>query len=144
MPPSLYTFWRDHPDKPLYNRALQGVYPPGSTIKPFEGMGGLHYGLVDWDFKISDPGFYHLPGDSHIFRDWKKTGHGIVNLHRAVEISCDTYFYQLSSRMGVDRFHDWMVQFGFGQPTGIDLVNEKSGTVPSITGPPGSADDQIH
>ncbi|PTQ90398.1 penicillin-binding protein 2 [Agitococcus lubricus] len=132
VPKSLYTFWRDHPDKPLYNRALQGIYPPGSTIKPFEGLGGIHYGLVDWDYKIRDPGFYHLPGDSHLFRDWKKTGHGIVNLHRAVEISCDTYFYQLSSRMGVDRFHDWMQQFGFGQPTGVDLVGEKSGTLPSV------------
>ncbi len=132
VPETLYTYWRDHPDKPLYNRALQGIYPPGSTIKPFEGMGGLNYGLVDWDFKIQDPGFYHLPGDSHMFRDWKKGGHGIVNLHRAVEISCDTYFYQLSSRMGVDRFHDWMAQFGFGQPTNIDLVGEKSGTLPSI------------
>ncbi|MEN9429227.1 MAG: penicillin-binding protein 2 [Pseudomonadota bacterium] len=132
VPAALYSYWRDHPDKPLYNRASQGIYPPGSTIKPFEGMGGLHYGLVDWDYKIHDPGFYHLPGDSHLFRDWKKGGHGVVNLHRAIEISCDTYFYQLSSRMGVDRFHDWMAQFGFGQLTGIDLVNEKSGTLPSI------------
>lgn len=132
VPSTLYTYWRDHPDKPLYNRALQGIYPPGSTIKPFEGLGGLHYSLVDWDYKIHDPGFYHLPGDSHMFRDWKKGGHGVVNLHRAIEISCDTYFYQLSSRMGVDRFHDWMQQFSFGQPTGIDLVGEKSGTLPSI------------
>lgn len=127
-----YAEWRDHPDRPLYNRALQGIYPPGSTIKPFSGMGGLHYGLVDWDFKISDPGYYHLPGDSHLFRDWKKTGHGTVNLFKAIEQSCDTYFYQLAGRIGVDRFHDWMIQFGFGRPTGIDLVSEKSGTLPTI------------
>lgn len=132
IPSALYSAWRDHPDRPLYNRALQGIYPPGSTIKPFSGMGGLHYGLIDWDFKISDPGFYHLPGDSHLFRDWKKKGHGTVNLHKAIEQSCDTYFYQLAGRIGVDRFHDWMLQFGFGRPTGIDLVNEKSGTLPSI------------
>lgn len=132
IPYKLYSEWRDHPDRPLYNRALQGIYPPGSTIKPFFGMGGLHYNLVDWDYKISDPGFFNLPGDSHRFRDWKKQGHGTVNLHKAIEQSCDTYFYQLSARMGVDRFHDWMRQFGFGQLTGIDLVNEKTGSLPSV------------
>lgn len=131
VPYSQYAAWRDDIDRPLYNRALQGIYPPGSTIKPFSGMGGLNYGVVDWDYKIHDPGYYVIPGDSHAFRDWKKTGHGIVNLHRAVEISCDTYFYQLAVKMGVDRFHDWMAQFGFGQLTGIDLVNEKSGVLPS-------------
>jgi len=132
IPYKLYAEYRDHIDKPLYNRALQGIYPPGSTIKPFEGMGGLHYGLVDWDFRISDPGFYHIPGDSHMFRDWKKGGHGVVNLHKAIVESCDTYFYQLSGRMGVDRFHDWMKHFGFGEKTGIDLVNENRGTLPSV------------
>lgn len=132
IPGPLYRGLRDHPDRPLYNRALQGIYPPGSTIKPHEGLGGLHYGLVNWEYRIADPGFFSLPGDSHRFRDWKKGGHGIVDLTRAVEISCDIYFYQLSDRMGVDRFHDWMSQFGFGYKTGIDLVNEKSGTLPSV------------
>lgn len=132
IPGALYRGLRDHDDRPLYNRALQGIYPPGSTIKPFEGLGGVHYGLVDWDWRIADPGFFSLPGDSHRFRDWKKGGHGIVDLYRAIEISCDTYFYQLSDRMGVDRFHDWMAQFGFGAKTGIDLVNEKTGTLPSV------------
>lgn len=132
IPGALYRGLRDHEDRPLYNRALQGIYPPGSTIKPFEGLGGVHYGLVNWSYRISDPGFFSLPGDSHRFRDWKKGGHGIVDLYRAVEISCDIYFYQLSDRMGVDRFHDWMMQFGFGSKTGIDLVNEKSGTLPSV------------
>ncbi|MES2719936.1 MAG: penicillin-binding protein 2 [Pseudomonadota bacterium] len=132
IPGALYRGLRDHEDRPLYNRALQGIYPPGSTIKPHEGLGGLHYGLVNWSYRIADPGFFSLPGDSHRFRDWKKGGHGIVDLYRAVEISCDIYFYQLSDRMGVDRFHDWMMQFGFGSKTGIDLVNEKSGTLPSV------------
>lgn len=131
VPNSLYRFWRDHPDTPLYNRALQGIYPPASTIKPIFGMAGLHYGLVDWDFKIQDRGGFSIPGDWHLFRDWKKTGHGVVNLHRAVEISCDTYFYQLAYKIGVDRFHDWMTNFGFGKPTGIDLAGEKSGILPS-------------
>lgn len=131
IPYQLYTEYRDHIDRPLYNRALQGIYPPGSTIKPFEGMGGLHYGLIDWNYRISDPGFFHLPGDSHMFRDWKKTGHGVVDLHKAVVQSCDTFFYQLSDRMGVDRFHEWMKEFGFGERTGIDLVNESRGNLPS-------------
>lgn len=132
IPYKLYAEYRDHIDKPLYNRALQGVYPPGSTIKPFEAMGGLHYGLVNWDYRIGDPGFFSLPGDSHRFRDWKKNGHGVVDMHKAVVESCDTYFYQLSDRMGVDRFHDWMKHFGFGAKTGIDLVNEKAATLPSV------------
>ncbi|HEX6590856.1 MAG TPA: penicillin-binding protein 2 [Moraxellaceae bacterium] len=131
IPYKLYSEYRDHIDRPLYNRALQGIYPPGSTIKPFEAMGGLHYGLVDWKYQIADPGFFRLPGDSHMFRDWKKQGHGMVDMHKAVVQSCDTYFYQLSDRMGVDRFHDWMKQFGFGERTGIDLVNESRGTLPS-------------
>lgn len=132
IPYKLYAGYRDHIDRPLYNRALQGVYPPGSTIKPFEAMGGLHYKLVDWDYRISDPGHFSLPGDSHQFRDWKKGGHGMVDMHKAVVESCDTYFYQLSDRMGVDRFHDWMKHYGFGELTGIDLVDEKRGTLPSV------------
>ncbi len=132
VPNSLYQFWRNHPDTPLYNRASQGIYPPGSTIKPFAGMGALHYGLTDWEFKIHDRGAFSIPGDNHLFRDWKKTGHGIVDLHRAIEISCDTYFYTMAYKMGVDKFHDWMAQFGFGATTGIDLAGEKSGTLPSV------------
>ncbi len=131
IPYKLYQALRDDPDQPLYNRALQGVYPPGSTIKPIEGLGAAELGVIDWNWKISDPGYYHLAGDSHIFHDWKKGGHGIVDLFLAVEQSCDTFFYQVGARLGVDRFHDWMSQFGFGHRTGIDLVNEKSGVLPS-------------
>jgi len=118
-------------DRPLYNRALQGIYPPGSTIKPFEGLGGVNDGLVDWNTTFYDPGSFHLPGDTHEFRDWKHGGHGTVDLHKAIEQSCDVYFYNLADRMGVDKFHDWMQQFGFGQRTGIDLQNEASGNLPS-------------
>ncbi len=118
-------------DKPLLNRSVQGTYPPGSTIKPFAGMGGLHLKLIDWTYSISDPGFFSLPGDSHRFRDWKKTGHGQVNLDKAVYMSCDTYFYKLINKMGIDGYHDWMAQFGFGSKTGIDIPNEKAGLLPS-------------
>lgn len=132
IPYKIYAGYRDHLDRPLYNRALQGIYPPGSTIKPMAAMGVLHYGLASWEWSIADRGFFSLPGDSHQFRDWKKGGHGMVDMHKAIVQSCDTYFYTMSDRMGVDRFHDWMKHFGFGEKTGIDLVDEKRGSLPSV------------
>lgn len=122
---------REDPDQPLYNRALQGMYPPGSTIKPFEAMGGLHYGLRTWNTTIFDPGYFSLPGNSHRFRDWKKGGHGTVNMAKSIIMSVDTYYYKLAYEMGIQRLHDWMVRFGFGEKTGIDLPNEKPGIMPS-------------
>lgn len=126
-----YGALRDNPDQPLYNRALQGMYPPGSTIKPFEGLGAIHYGLMGWNSTIYDPGYFTLPGDSHRFRDWKRSGHGTVNLTKSIIESVDTYYYKLSYEMGIERLHDWMVRFGFGAKTGIDLPHEKSGVMPS-------------
>lgn len=126
-----YAALRDDPDQPLYNRALQGMYPPGSTIKPFEGLGGIHYGLMTWESTIYDPGYFTLPGDSHRFRDWKRGGHGTVNLTKSIVESVDTYYYKLAYHMGIQRLHDWMIRFGFGSDTGIDLPNEKSGVMPS-------------
>lgn len=118
-------------DRPLYNRALQGQYPPGSTIKPIMGLAGLHYGFTDWGRSIYDPGFYKLDNDNHYYRDWKKWGHGVVNLRTAITQSCDTYFYDLAFRMGVDRIHDFFLPFGLGKRTGIDLINERPGLMPS-------------
>ena len=126
-----YGSLREDLDQPLYNRALQGTYPPGSTIKPFEGLGGIHYGLRNWDTTIYDPGYFSLPGDSHRFRDWKRGGHGTVDLKKSIVMSVDTYYYKLAYEMGIQRLHDWMVRFGFGEETGIDLPNEKSGIMPS-------------
>ena len=126
-----YSALRDNLDQPLYNRAVQGVYPPGSTIKPMFGLGGIHYGYVDWQTAISDPGYFTLPGDSHRFRDHKKSGHGSVNMHKAQVVSCDTYFYVLSYRMGIEKMNTWMRQFGFGEKTGIDLPSESSGLYPN-------------
>ena len=126
-----YGALRDDVDQPLYNRALQGTYPPGSTIKPFEGLGGIHYGLRDWESTIYDPGYFSLPGDSHRFRDWKRGGHGTVDLKKSIMMSVDTYYYKLAYEMGIQRLHDWMVRFGFGEQTGIDLPNEKPGVMPS-------------
>ena len=126
-----YSALRDNLDQPLYNRALQGSYPPGSTIKPMEALAGIHYGVVDWSTAIQDPGYFHLPGDSHKFRDWKKTGHGSVNMHKSIVISCDTYYYTLSYQLGIDRMNEWMRQFGFGEKTGVDLPSESSGLYPN-------------
>lgn len=126
-----YAALRDNIDQPLYNRAVQGVYPPGSTIKPMFGLGGIHYSLVDWSTAIQDYGYFTLPGDSHRFRDHKKSGHGIVNMHTAQVVSCDTYFYVLSYRMGIEKMNDWMRQFGFSERTGVDLPSESTGLYPS-------------
>lgn len=126
-----YAVLRDNLDQPLYNRAVQGTYPPGSTIKPVEGLGGINYGVVDWSTAIHDPGYFQLPGDPHKFRDWKKAGHGIVNMNKAIQESCDTYFYILSNQMGIEHMNDWMRQFGFGSKTGLDLPSESAGIYPN-------------
>lgn len=119
-------------DLPLFNRALQGQYPPGSTIKPIIGLAGLEYKLMEPATVVKDPGWYQLPNDERRFRDWKKKGHGDnVNLHVAIEQSCDVYFYHLANKMGVDRLHDFAEKFGLGARTGIDLYNEKTGILPS-------------
>lgn len=119
------------PDRPLYNRAVRGLYPPASTIKPFIALAGLEKGNVSTETKIYDPGWYRLPGVSHYYRDWRRTGHGIVNLKRAIMVSCDTYFYQLGNKIGISTIEEMLTQFGFGQLTHIDLFEEASGLVPS-------------
>lgn len=126
-----YKALQDDPDIPLYNRALQGQYPPGSTIKPFSGLGILHNKAMTWESTIFDPGYFSIPGDKHRFRDWKKSGHGTVNLHKSIVESVDTYYYKLAYIMGIDTMHDWMTRFNFGKKTGIDLPGEKTGVYPS-------------
>lgn len=119
------------PDKPLNNRALQGQYPPGSTFKPFMALAGLASGKRSPEYSIHDPGFFSLAGMSHRYRDWKAGGHGVVNLHKSLVISCDTYYYGLANDMGVDAIHDFIAQFGFGARTGIDIEGEQPGLLPS-------------
>jgi penicillin-binding protein 2 len=118
-------------DRPMTNRALQGQYPPGSTFKPFMALAGLALGKRNAQYTISDPGFYTLPGLSHQYRDWKKGGHGAVDLHRSLVISCDTYYYGLATDLGIDAIHDYIGQFGLGKKTGIDLPGEMPGILPS-------------
>lgn len=127
-----YDNYRLSPDQPLFNRVIQGQYPPGSTIKPLVGLAGIENKAVSWGYRIEDPGFYQLKNDKHKYRDWKKGGHGNrVNLHQAIVQSCDTYFYDLSFRLGIDQMHDFLDQFSLGRTTGIDLVGERTGILPS-------------
>ena len=118
-------------DKPLTNRALQGLYPPGSTFKPFMALAGLELNKRTPQYAIHDPGFYAFPGSGHRFRDWKVGGHGVVDLHRSLVISCDTYYYGLANDLGIDNIYRFMSQFGFGKKTGIDLFGEAAGILPS-------------
>ena len=118
-------------NQPLYNRALRGLYPPGSTIKPFIALAGLEYEAISPQQKLLCPGYYQLPGVSHRYRDWKKGGHGAVDLSRAITESCDVYFYRLASILGIDRMHSFLQKMGFGEKSGIDLIGEKAGLLPS-------------
>ncbi len=119
------------PDRPLFNRALRGQYPPGSTIKPFVGLAGLDFNLPLAHGDTWCRGWYQLPGKEHRYRDWKRGGHGRVDLNRAILRSCDVYFYELSQDLGIDRLHDFLSRFGFGAKAGIDIGGEVSGLLPS-------------
>ena len=118
-------------DKPLVNRAMHGQYPPGSTIKPFMALAGLELNKRTPSYGINDPGFYTLPGSSHRYRDWKVGGHGFVDLHKSIVISCDTYYYGLAVDLGIDNIFNFLGHFGFGQKTGIDIEGERTGLLPS-------------
>lgn len=121
----------DMPGKPLFNRALAGAYEPGSTLKPFVGLAGLEQGVYERDRRIYSTGAYRLPNFDRPYRDWKRGGHGWVDIRGALEESVNTYFYDLAVTMGIDDMHDYLAQFGFGQETGIDLPGESSGVLPS-------------
>ncbi|WP_238582900.1 penicillin-binding protein 2 [Isoalcanivorax pacificus] len=126
-----YAGYRDDHDQPLFNRALQGQYPPGSTVKPLIGLAGLQAGVTDWQRTIWDPGFYRIEGEQRVFRDWRRQGHGWVDMHKAVMQSCDTYFYDMGFRLGIDRMADFLARFSIGLRTGIDLPSEARGIMPS-------------
>lgn len=129
--PETWKSLNESPDRPMVNRALRGIYPPGSTIKPFMALAGLELGLRKPADTIADPGFFSLPNSRHQFRDWKRGGHGVVDLRRSISQSCDVYYYRLAVDMGIDRMHDYLAQFGLGEKTGIDLDGESAGLLPS-------------
>lgn len=119
-------------DLPLFNRSIQGQYPPGSTVKPMLGLAGLHSGDTTVHKTVYDPGFYQLKGEERLYRDWKRRGHGTrVDLMQAIKESCDTYFYDMAYRMGIDAIHDFGVHFGLGDRTGVDIPSERAGIWPS-------------
>ncbi len=119
------------PDKPLFNRALAGRYPPGSTIKPFLGLAAMRLNVLDADDPVYCGGHFSLPGQTHQYRDWQREGHGLVDLHQAIVESCDVYFYRLATNMGIDAIDSSLKIFGFGSLTEIDIGGEIRGVVPS-------------
>ncbi len=129
--PETWKALNESPERPMVNRVLRGIYPPGSTIKPFMGLAGLELGVRKPGDSIVDPGYFSLPNSSHQYRDWKRGGHGIVDLRKAIAQSCDTYFYKLAVDMGIDRMHDYLAKFSLGERTGIDLDGESPGLLPS-------------
>ncbi|MBS1185144.1 MAG: peptidoglycan glycosyltransferase [Proteobacteria bacterium] len=118
-------------ERPMVNRALRGIYPPGSTIKPFMALAGLELGVRKPTDSIADPGYFSLPNSRHQFRDWKRGGHGSVDLRKSIAQSCDIYYYRLAVEMGIDRMHDYLAKFGLGERSGIDLEGESPGLLPS-------------
>jgi penicillin-binding protein 2 len=131
MSPSEYNQLQNNPDRPLFNRAVRGSYPPGSTIKPMLSMAALEVGATNLTRRTVCIGWYSLPGSTHRYRDWKPQGHGEVDLHDAIEQSCDVYFYEISRDIGIDTMHQYLDQFGLGHETGIDVAGEADGLVPS-------------
>lgn len=126
-----YADLRDSIDRPLYNRVLRGLYPPGSTIKPMVAVAALDAGVITHSTRVYDPGFYQLPGNSHQYRNWNRTGDGSVDLEWAIMRSNDTYFYSVAHKLGVDRLHDYLSRFGIGQKVSLDLFEESAGLMPS-------------
>jgi penicillin-binding protein 2 len=110
---------------------VRGLYPPGSTIKPLVALAALQLGVTTPEARRLCRGAFQLPGSSHRYRDWKKGGHGSVDMHMSIAVSCDVYFYGVSSEMGIDRMHDVLAQFGLGEKVGIDIAGERRGLLPS-------------
>lgn len=130
-----YQALRTSPDRPLFNRAITGQYPPGSIVKPFIALHALEEGAITPEYSIFDPGWYQLNGSGRLYRDWiylsKRHGHGSVDMEKAIMQSCDTYFFALAHKLGIHALHTLYTQVGFGKATGIDVSGEVSGLAPS-------------
>ena len=131
MSPSQFNALQNNEDRPLFNRAVKGSYPPGSTIKPMLSLAALETGATNLTRRTVCIGYYSLPGSTHRYRDWKPGGHGEVDLHDAISQSCDVYFYEISRDIGIDTMQIYLNQFGLGNETGLDMVSEAGGLVPS-------------
>lgn len=126
-----YALLRDDPERPLFNRAIQGRYPPGSTVKPVMALAGLNEGIISADQRMFATGFFQVPKDPRKYRDWKRSGHGWVDMYSAIAVSADVYFYDLAYQLGIDRIAPMFGQFGFGKKTGIGIYGEASGLLPT-------------
>ncbi|WP_339532910.1 penicillin-binding protein 2 [Pseudomonas mucidolens] len=126
-----YAALRDSLDRPLFNRVLRGRYAPGSTIKPEVAIAGLDSGVVTAQTRVFDPGYYQLPNFDHKYRNWNHSGDGWVDMDDAIMRSNDTYFYDLAHKLGIDRLHDYMAEFGLGQKVSLDMFEESAGLMPS-------------
>lgn len=128
-----YLALTEDPDRPMFDRALRGVYPPGSTVKPLMALAALEYGVVTPQHTEYCRGLFRLPRVRRPWRDWNydRGGHGNVDMRKAIATSCDVYFYDMANLLGIDHIHDYLAQFGMGKPTGIDIPGEKTGLLPS-------------
>ena len=131
MSQSQFSELQQNLDRPLFNRAVRGTYPPGSTIKPMLALAALETGATNLERRTVCYGFFMLPNTTHRYRDWKPEGHGDVDIHDAIAQSCDVYFYEISNDIGIDRMHDYLTRFGLGNETGVDVAGERPGLVPS-------------
>lgn len=131
MSTSQYGELQNNLDRPLFNRAVVGTYPPGSTIKPMLALAALETGATNLTRKTLCRGYFMLPNSTHRYRDWKPEGHGPVDLSDAISQSCDVYFYEVGQEIGIDNMHDYLDRFGLGRKTGVDVSGERSGLVPS-------------
>jgi penicillin-binding protein 2 len=131
MSKAQYDELQKNPDRPLFNRAVRGTYPPGSTIKPMLALAALESGATNLTHKTMCIGYFQLEGNGHRYTDWKPQGHGPVDLHDAITQSCNIYFYEISDELGIDNMHEYLTQFGLGIQTGIDVFGERPGLVPS-------------
>jgi penicillin-binding protein 2 len=131
MSTAQYDELQNNLDRPLFNRAVRGTYPPGSTIKPMLSLAALETGATNLTRKTVCIGYFQLEGNEHRYRDWKPQGHGPVDLHDAIAQSCDVYFYEISGDLGIDNMHEYLTRFGLGSQTGVDVLGERTGLVPS-------------
>ncbi|MFQ2191075.1 penicillin-binding protein 2 [Aeromonas jandaei] len=126
-----YSALLNDPARPLVNRTTQGIYAPASTVKPMMSIMGLNEGAITPGYRYFGGPSFSIPGTTKKFRDWRRWGHGWLDVYRAIEVSADTYFYDLAYRVGIDKIHSYMTKFGFGQYTGVDLYEESKGVMPS-------------
>lgn len=130
--PSVYSGWRLSPDRPLFNRTIQGQYPPASTIKPIVGLAGLSTQKITAHQKVFCPGFFQINGAGRYYRDWQEKGHATTDLEKSIRESCDIFYYSLAEKLGIQQLSHWLSAIGFGKVTGIDFPGEQKGLVPSI------------